>query len=591
MTARWLCKRCDDVYCSKCFKHIHRKGKLALHTATPLEFFTMELLRRKRDRDAQAADGELARQRAKEIQDWQKYRERQHQSACAVKIQATWRGYIGRRDGKTFMRQEQTRRRKLDRQRELDDSKRAKISYKLLRASGIAPRLLTDDIYTVATRRQSLLRRPGRGEVVPGEVAVSGGSSVLMTTTDMRSYLPHGTRIRLGGLQFTVQRREHEPLTERQIPIFPSFPFGVEFRDLGAYAGKIQFDIERSEADIAKRRVVWEQRDRLVLLVRRGKRLEAKRDRNTRKWKQLVDKRKTELAQERKRVAQEVKAARAKRAKRKAGLKTRAQAGDSDNESDEETTDDEIDRKLPLHLQEPGKMEAKAKALVDVDTAAKAEEEEAARILAEQDEPQEFVGLEVFVLGKPPIPARLGRAIFVAGRHHALVSLSGFTDTISRWSRRLGTSTVGTRALSRLSKALVALQRRQWVIADRKAAARAVIRKKRDAVAKTVTKTAQEKAEEEEQARRAEEDKVAKAWRKVTNDLTGESWWHNDETGENTAEDPIAKLEAERKERDRDMSEKIYDDSVRAKMAAEKDAAQRRLAMLKGKNAAFTRYT
>lgn len=41
-SCEWECTTCEDVFCTTCASHEHRKGNMAVHTLLPLPYFTTQ---------------------------------------------------------------------------------------------------------------------------------------------------------------------------------------------------------------------------------------------------------------------------------------------------------------------------------------------------------------------------------------------------------------------------------------------------------------------------------------------------------------------------------------------------------------------
>ncbi|CAM9276018.1 unnamed protein product [Ectocarpus sp. 12 AP-2014] len=156
--ARWLCDDCEEVYCVGCYAFVHRHGAKVNHGAEKLPYYPaglhMEYAMACRKRSRKERDEEA---RTLWLEDQARAKER-----AAVRIQARWRGKIGRIEGLAHLKAGRARHRAEWRQRKRDDRKRNALWYEALDLAGLAPRLASDRL-----DEQVLKRVPRRARARP----------------------------------------------------------------------------------------------------------------------------------------------------------------------------------------------------------------------------------------------------------------------------------------------------------------------------------------------------------------------------------------------------------------------------------------
>lgn len=265
---KWRCDQCEDHYCTRCFRDMHRKGRLAYHTCVNLPYYTHELHRRyllgvaRREEAARMEKVEAfmaAKQREKEI--W----------AIGL-LQRIWRGRTVRLETKRLMKTKRRQAARNYKQRKKDDQERKKVTYKLANAFGLATTLKSDGTYERDMRGVPVLKRPPKGYLVPGNVTAVKTKKELKTSVDLRKHLAPQARVRMGRFLFVVDKVEEGIITLKSA-VPPDF-------DVEPPHSKAAYDDPWGRDKLRKRKEdqLRKERARKLELSRMGKRKAFKRE-------------------------------------------------------------------------------------------------------------------------------------------------------------------------------------------------------------------------------------------------------------------------------------------------------------------------
>ncbi|CAB1111112.1 unnamed protein product [Ectocarpus sp. CCAP 1310/34] len=214
--ARWLCDDCEEVYCVGCYAFVHKHGTKVNHGAEKLPYYPaslhMEYAMACRKRSRKERDEEA---RTLWLEDQARAKER-----AAVRIQARWRGKIGRIEGLAHLKAGRARHRAEWRQRKKDDRKRKALWYEALDLAGLAPRLASDRLDEHVLKRGIVRRgfdigtvdelkdQATRGGIrLPGGHTVKTGHRCIYTDPAyvMGDFLKPENIIRVQGELFKVE--------------------------------------------------------------------------------------------------------------------------------------------------------------------------------------------------------------------------------------------------------------------------------------------------------------------------------------------------------------------------------------------------
>ncbi|CAM9489971.1 unnamed protein product, partial [Chrysoparadoxa australica] len=141
--ARWLCKTCDDVFCTGCFTRLHRHGTMSTHPVEKLPYYTRDM-HMQYEMDTKLLKHLEAAHEAK-LRRKQELEQQKVRAACT--IQAAWRGMVGRVEGKKILKSGRRKMRCDWHQRKKDDAEyRSHVLYKLEDALGVATALKSDTL-------------------------------------------------------------------------------------------------------------------------------------------------------------------------------------------------------------------------------------------------------------------------------------------------------------------------------------------------------------------------------------------------------------------------------------------------------------
>ncbi|CAN0081825.1 unnamed protein product [Scytosiphon promiscuus] len=153
--ARWLCDDCEEVYCVGCYASVHRHGTKVKHGAEKLPYYTADL----HMEYAMACRQRSRKERDKEAQLLWMEEQARAKDVAAVKIQACWRGRVGRIEGRALLKAGRAEHREAWRQRKRDDRKRNAIWFEGLDLLGLAPNLASDRLDEKVLKRVPRMAR------------------------------------------------------------------------------------------------------------------------------------------------------------------------------------------------------------------------------------------------------------------------------------------------------------------------------------------------------------------------------------------------------------------------------------------------
>lgn len=158
-SACWRCRDCDQVYCNLCLLGLHSIGGVfSTHKAEALPYYTPEM----HQKFERASFDQRLQKRIEKITQAYTKRMQAVKMKSIIKIQAWWRGILGKRIGKEYMKKKRKEIRRKYRLRKYEDREiRSTWSYRILNIVGYPPMLRSDTIEESVLQRYSVFSRQG----------------------------------------------------------------------------------------------------------------------------------------------------------------------------------------------------------------------------------------------------------------------------------------------------------------------------------------------------------------------------------------------------------------------------------------------